>query len=81
MHAVIEAKGLSKLYRLGQRERYGALRDSLASVLAAPAKWLRGAKGSSDPAVIDAIMSDIEKFARAQGLPAPKKRTVRTYIR
>src|SRR5262249_28484710 len=55
MHAVIEAKELSKLYRLGQRERYGALRDSLANALAAPAKWLRGAKGSSDPAAIETI--------------------------
>jgi hypothetical protein len=35
---------------------------------------------ANDSAVIDAIMPDVEKFARSQGLPAPKKRTVRTYI-
>lgn len=55
MNAVIEANRLSKLYRLGQRERYGALRDSVANALAAPAKWFRGRNGSSGAAPIETI--------------------------
>jgi homopolymeric O-antigen transport system ATP-binding protein len=40
MEPVIQARGLSKSYRLGQRERYGALRDSIASAISAPGRWL-----------------------------------------
>jgi homopolymeric O-antigen transport system ATP-binding protein len=42
MAAAIEAYGLGKLYQLGQRERYGALRDSLANAFRAPRRWLSG---------------------------------------
>jgi len=42
MPTVIRAEKLSKQYRLGQRERYGSLRDSLAGVLTAPRRWLAG---------------------------------------
>src|SRR5262245_25513815 len=40
MDAVIQARGLSKCYQLGQRERYGALRDSIATAISAPGRWL-----------------------------------------
>ncbi len=43
----IKAEGLSKLYRLGQRERYRALRDSLANLVAAPFRWSRESKFTS----------------------------------
>jgi lipopolysaccharide transport system ATP-binding protein len=36
MSAVIRASGLSKRYRLGQREAYGSLRDSLARAVRRP---------------------------------------------
>jgi lipopolysaccharide transport system ATP-binding protein len=43
---VIEAEGLSKRYRLGERERYVALRDVLTESLKAPWRWFRsGTKG------------------------------------
>jgi lipopolysaccharide transport system ATP-binding protein len=42
----IQATGISKQYRIGQREAYGALRDTLARVLSAPARALRGAARS-----------------------------------
>jgi len=40
----IRAAGLSKLYRLGPRERYSALRDSLAQTLRAPWSLLKRKK-------------------------------------
>jgi lipopolysaccharide transport system ATP-binding protein len=43
MKKAIEAEGLSKQYRLGQQQRYGALRDSLTRALSAPARWLKSA--------------------------------------
>jgi hypothetical protein len=41
----IKAEGLSKVYRLGQRERYSALRDKLAEVVLAPWSLLNGKSG------------------------------------
>ena len=38
MNAAITIDGVSKQYRLGQRERYRALRDTLADMLRAPAR-------------------------------------------
>jgi lipopolysaccharide transport system ATP-binding protein len=40
----IKARGLSKVYRLGQRERYSALRDTLARTLRAPWSLLKREK-------------------------------------
>jgi homopolymeric O-antigen transport system ATP-binding protein len=40
MAPVIQTRGLSKRYQLGQRERYGSLRDSLSLAFTAPARWL-----------------------------------------
>ena len=40
----IQAKGLSKMYRLGQRERYSALRDKLERALRAPWTLLKREK-------------------------------------
>jgi lipopolysaccharide transport system ATP-binding protein len=40
----IKAEGLSKVYRLGQRERYSALRDKLAEVVLAPWSLLKREK-------------------------------------
>jgi lipopolysaccharide transport system ATP-binding protein len=49
---VIRAEGLSKRYKLGKRERYRALRDTLTDVLYAPARMaravLRGERRSAD---------------------------------
>lgn len=42
----IEANGLSKRYRLGEQERYVALRDVITESLKAPLRWLKnGAHG------------------------------------
>jgi lipopolysaccharide transport system ATP-binding protein len=44
----IRAEGLSKLYRIGERQRYRALRDTLAQAISAPLRRLRSAgKGPS----------------------------------
>src|SRR5207247_6694860 len=40
-HSVIHAENLSKLYRIGERERYIALRDVLTRALSAPARLFR----------------------------------------
>jgi lipopolysaccharide transport system ATP-binding protein len=37
----VRVTGLGKEYRLGRRERYSTLRDSLARAARAPARWLR----------------------------------------
>jgi lipopolysaccharide transport system ATP-binding protein len=37
----IRCEGLGKQYRIGERERYKALRDTITDVLAAPFRWLR----------------------------------------
>lgn len=42
MERAIEARGLSKRYKVGGRERYVALRDVLTEKLTAPARILRG---------------------------------------
>jgi len=39
---VIEAKNLGKKYKIGERERYLALRDTLTFMIKHPFKWLRG---------------------------------------
>jgi lipopolysaccharide transport system ATP-binding protein len=44
----IRCKGLSKRYRLGQQERYKALRDVIAETATAPFRRLRGAVSSSN---------------------------------
>jgi homopolymeric O-antigen transport system ATP-binding protein len=52
MNPVIQARGLSKRYRLGERQRYGALRDSIVAAVTAPARWLssksNGDSGTGD---------------------------------
>jgi lipopolysaccharide transport system ATP-binding protein len=55
---VIRAEGLGKRYRIGERERYLALRDTLARAVSAPARLFRARKPSSpngDPAHIWAL--------------------------
>ena len=42
MTTAIQAEGLGKQYRIGQRERYGSLRDSIARVVSQPLRSLRG---------------------------------------
>src|SRR6266567_1044054 len=42
----IRAEGLSKRYRIGERQRYLALRDVLSKWLAAPLRALRGANSA-----------------------------------
>src|SRR5262245_30879325 len=41
----IRVEGLGKRYRLGQRERYLSLRDTLARIVKAPLRWTHGAAG------------------------------------
>jgi lipopolysaccharide transport system ATP-binding protein len=41
MTPAIQARRLGKLYNLAQRERYGALRDSIAAAFRAPQRWLK----------------------------------------
>src|SRR5712692_4612624 len=48
-HVAIHVESLGKRYRIGGRERYLTMRDRLANVLKAPARWLNLAgAGSSD---------------------------------
>src|SRR5437868_1215254 len=44
---VIHVEGLGKQYRLGRREPYSTLRDSLARLLKAPWRLLRAGRGSA----------------------------------
>src|SRR2546423_3405027 len=37
----IRCEGLGKQYRIGERERYKALRDTIADTISAPLRWLR----------------------------------------
>jgi lipopolysaccharide transport system ATP-binding protein len=55
MRPVIVSDGLSKRYTLGYRERYGTVRDSLKSTLAAPKRWLQRNGGSKDAPTIWAL--------------------------
>lgn len=43
---VIRAEGLGKRYRVGEREPHTTLRDALAGLAGAPARFLRGAAGN-----------------------------------
>jgi len=47
---IIRAEGLGKSYRLGQRQAYRTLRESLVSAAAAPLRWARhsGASGGGE---------------------------------
>jgi lipopolysaccharide transport system ATP-binding protein len=51
----IRVEGLGKCYRIGQREQYGALRDSLADLVAAPVRRLRTGRASPDASTIWAL--------------------------
>jgi lipopolysaccharide transport system ATP-binding protein len=51
----IRVAGLSKRYRIGERERYGALRDSLAHALGAPLRRLRSPREPAGPPSIWAL--------------------------
>src|SRR5262245_24225877 len=66
MPTVIRAEGLSKRYTLGQRQRYGALRDSLTNVLTAPRRWRQNGgrtAGSTAPSIwaVKDVSFEIEK--------------------
>jgi lipopolysaccharide transport system ATP-binding protein len=51
----IQCNGLSKRYRIGLREPYGSLRESLTNIAAAPMRRLRGGfrRGITEPAAQD----------------------------
>jgi lipopolysaccharide transport system ATP-binding protein len=51
----IRVDGLSKRYRIGEREQYGALRDSLANAFTAPVRRLRSTRASAPPPSIWAL--------------------------
>jgi lipopolysaccharide transport system ATP-binding protein len=61
--AVIEAEGIAKCYRLGEREAYRALRDVLAGALTAP---LRRPRERGGPAAEVWALDDVS-FALARG--------------
>ena len=42
----IRCEEIGKRYRMGQRQRYRSLRDTLADALAAPFRWMRTALGA-----------------------------------
>lgn len=42
----IRCEGLGKQYRIGQRERYHALRDTITETIAAPFRWLSNPRAS-----------------------------------
>jgi ABC-type polysaccharide/polyol phosphate transport system ATPase subunit len=49
MHPIIKVRGLSKRYRVGQQQRYGSLRESLASKFSLPRLLsARNPKGGTD---------------------------------
>ena len=47
---LIRCEGLGKLYRIGRRERYKALRDTLADTFTAPWRWWRNRNAGDDGA-------------------------------
>jgi lipopolysaccharide transport system ATP-binding protein len=51
----IRAEGLSKLYRIGQREKYYTLRDTLMSLLKAPLSACREESGNGDRSTLWAL--------------------------
>ncbi len=59
--AAIRVEGLGKRYRIGRREQYGSLRDSLARVASLPARSLRraGASASADAAPTIWALKDV----------------------
>ena len=59
MTVVIEAKNIGKKYRIGEREQYLALRDTLTFILKSPLKWLMSKVKSSDPKNIFWALQDI----------------------
>ncbi len=57
----ISARGLGKQYRLGEREPYGTLRDTLVRAVRAPARWRRADRSGAAPTVwaLDDVSFDI----------------------
>ncbi|MDZ7318890.1 MAG: ABC transporter ATP-binding protein [candidate division KSB1 bacterium] len=51
----IRVENLGKLYRLGPRERYKALRDTLAEAMSAPFRALKNLRSSANPSSNDFI--------------------------
>src|SRR5262249_28391133 len=51
----IRAEGLGKRYRIGEREHYRAVRDTLTDMLTAPVRRLRSGRGASSPTTIWAL--------------------------
>src|SRR5216684_3461990 len=45
---VIRCESLGKLYRIGRRERYKTLRDTLADTFSAPLRWRRNGTSGRD---------------------------------
>ena len=42
----VKVEGLSKLYRIGQREPYRTLRDTITNAFTAPVRWVRNSKSA-----------------------------------
>lgn len=66
MSVAIRAEHLSKRYRLGEREAYGALRDSIARAFSAPLRGLRAnggppARAAEWIAALDDVSFEIEE--------------------
>ena len=53
----IKVEGLSKLYRIGQREPYRTLRDCITKAFAAPIRWLKHSKSEIRNSKSDFILA------------------------
>ena len=71
---VIRVENLGKRYRIGERERYVALRDMLARAISAPVRLFRGRKTSMST-------SECHAYLGTQGglLGGPPRRSGRDY--
>src|SRR5215207_6190017 len=55
-NVVIRARNISKRYRIGEREQYGALRDTLSGWMSAPWRFMRALRQNSNKS--NSVLSD-----------------------
>jgi lipopolysaccharide transport system ATP-binding protein len=61
----IQAKGLGKLYHIGQREPYYTLRDAIAQSLAAPLRWIRYGHANAGSSPTDSLSGSDDENSRS----------------
>src|SRR3989338_6604285 len=59
----IRVENLSKLYRIGRRERYYTLRDALTNAFTASFRWFRNGRSSANSGV-SSLVSDPQSALR-----------------